>query len=241
MFGSLRLIGTLFILLTLCIVGLIAWYRNSAGERVPAQTHAQSRPVPPKAELQAFWNEHCKSIEEFIMAGSFRIPEIAQRRQTLSNLIALRYGSNLRVHLVSNYHRWGPRVGAACGEDAGVPSLDIIVPHAFDAFVRFRMTGLRDWQERLEMRLVIEVIHELDHLAYGYLISSASLDAIADNERRAWAQTCEHTLSILVERYHAPIDEGDRLFYLLWVESGRDVNSPRWIQGVREAHADLKR
>jgi hypothetical protein len=89
----------------------------------------------------------------------------------------------------------------------------------------------------MQDNLVITVMHERDHLAYGFVNAKQEHVSTADEhvaqECSAWALTCEYTLRPMIEDYQRPMTDDISIMYKAWLEAGRNEESPLWKQWIR--------
>lgn len=85
--------------------------------------------------------------------------------------------------------------------------------------------------EKSERGFVVDFLHELDHLAHGFVPTEGSNPSVAErieNERKTWAETCEHTIRPLLETHRLTIAPRHFSAYKAWLSAGRDANNATW-------------
>lgn len=203
--------------------------------------NAKKNPTPPHLpsytaeEQQAFWAEHFPNFLDWFFQGGLPFPELNERCAMLRGLIQQRYGKDLHINLVTTYNPDSPAVLAGNYIKEGVPELELVVSNVINLHNAFRASGDPEWKPRLQNGVLVSMMHEMDHLAYGYTSEfgkRSPLEELVEDERRAWALTCEHTLRILVEHCHAPLNSSDMQYYHHWLVCNRDENDPRWKEGL---------
>lgn len=189
-------------------------------------------------EMQAFFDTHfAPLLFEVFPRGQFWIPEIQARYNLLVQKMRERYG---KEHVVqprglyfpaSRFRTIGSRI-----ED-GVPTVFIFIPSVMDLHAGEKRAGA---SSKDSMRsFVVDFMHELDHLAYGYVAESrqdVSIEERINNEKQAWAETCEYTIRPMLETHRATIASRQFAVYQAWVASRRDVNNPKWRSFIEEQY-----
>ncbi len=243
----LRLMSAVSLVGILLVVSLNVRQKDHVAEQPASHVATPSQPVQRRyteEELKRFWNDQCKVVEEFVLHGQFRVPELSERYHTLHALVVERYHSSFRANWVMDYDPASVDTITGCSVKDGAPQIEVMLAKAADLSIEYRARGDRQWKERLENSLVVGILHELDHLTCEGATPPAQqppFDVRVEAERRAWAQTCEHTLRVLIERYNAPLGTSEELYYLKWVNAGRNLDSPQWIEAMREAYGSLRR
>ncbi|MDO8594864.1 MAG: hypothetical protein Q7R93_05145 [bacterium] len=186
-------------------------------------------------EMQVFSAQNIEPmLSEALPKGQFRIPEIQQRFTTLRQQCFERYTNDIVFEMAIHYQGKSRDVLAGCLIKNGVPTVQLRVPAIMDVFGEMKR---ENGSERFEYTLLILTIHELDHLAHGYvskgLTQSFTFTNFIANEKKTWALTCEHTIRPLLEKYDAPLSFSERVYYEQWTNANRDVNHPGWETFIR--------
>ena len=96
-------------------------------------------------------------------------------------------------------------------------------------------------KERYEDSIVVGYLHELDHLAGGFIGTiDENLQTTIDHECLTWAETCEHTIKFFVETGRE-VNQSDLSFYNTWKKCGRNPYSKRWRDFMSNMYGGLKR
>jgi hypothetical protein len=105
--------------------------------------------------------------------------------------------------------------------------------------------GLKQEDSRFFRRLfenfvIISFLHELDHLLLGVTVGAGNrLASIMEQERLAWAETCEKTIRLFDENGDR-LYSGDRVYYETWVRSGRNADSQLWRDFIAKMYGQIQ-
>lgn len=231
---------------------LVGWYlaRQENRQTTSKSTQPTISPVlapkTSKAVFYQFWDEQMKDLfgAETLCFRS-PTPEMNDRYLLLTRMVEKRYRRPLEINRTTAYNKRSELIMAGCWISNDVPHIDLIVPALIDSYNRLVKTnGQLVGEQLFKTCAAISFIHELDHLAHGYVSinhQNKSLDFLIEIERLAWAQTCEFTIRPLVEKHGIALDESDQIYYEDWVKAGRDASSPIWIDSIRSAYSDARR
>ncbi len=192
-----------------------------------------------KEEFKDFWENKVPELKDLILNNHCSYPEISARYLDLRRQIIKRYSKPTDVEICINYNPLGKNIIAgSIVKDKG-PKFGVFIPALRDVY-NFRQQEQKEgWEEGFHNLALVSVLHELDHLASGYIITpekhDTSFDAKMDREKHAWALTCEYTIEPMIKR-GAKIDDSDMQRYNAWVEAGRNVDSPLWDEAIRGIH-----
>ncbi|OHB19097.1 MAG: hypothetical protein A2666_04260 [Parcubacteria group bacterium RIFCSPHIGHO2_01_FULL_47_10b] len=195
-------------------------------------------------EVQEFCANQLHVLKELIENHEYPIPEIKERYVKLLEDIRKRYQKAVSIQVTVNYNPIGKEVIAASTvtkEDG--PKLGIFTPALKDIWERYsRESDDPNWKEKFENLTIVSVLHELDHLSSGYVITPTNQDTSLEGrvlrEKHAWALTCQNTMEILIKNGKR-LDPSHQLRYDAWIKAGRDVNSPVWEEFIRRIHRPL--
>lgn len=208
-------------ILVLVVVGILL---------APAPKRTVSPPAPRTLEAaQAFFDTHFQTLlTETFPGGRYRIPDIQRRYDLLVQKLRGRYG---REHAFDALNQYGEstKVTMGSGLKDGVPYIQLFLPSLMDLSDAMRSRGFGAGE--FERSFVIDLMHELDHLAFGLVPPEGrapTREEFIANEQRAWAETCEHTLRPLLEAHRLTVEARHFSCYRAWVRSGRNADSAEW-------------
>lgn len=184
-------------------------------------------------ETQEFLDAHLQAtITRILPSGKFFIPEIQARYNFVVSKINALYGVEHSFEAPNIYgHSKFVTVGVRISN--GVPSVQLYMPSIMDMYRAGKGLGMSE--ETLQRLFVIDLMHELDHLAFGFLSDEGqaySKEKYINNERLAWAETCEHTIRPMVETHRLRIEGLQLQCYRAWVEGGRNPENGRWKEFI---------
>lgn len=219
-------------LCALCLlVNLISPSKSYETARITPLKVATVVPLPYTVEeMKAFYDVHVRTLN----VAAF--PEVQEHYHALVLEIRQRYQSEIKLSLVTNYARVGQDVnGGSFRNTNGVPTIEVYIPAIMDLFKFQKSRGASD--EDFKSLVVVNVMHELEHLAGGWIpqtgFEKEPYEKRMNDEKQAWAKTCEHTLVPLVEKKRGGQILLDTYpYYTWWIAAGRDVNSPKWHDSI---------
>ena len=180
-----------------------------------------------------------------LMAGKYPLKKIQDRYNLQTQALGKKYPKGLAIHLVTTYNPEGPDILAGCWITNDQPQIDIVIPKLLDIYYEKRAEGDGQWSQRMQNVLIVSILHEQDHLAFGSVIGSrehpSSLDELVDSESKAWALTCEQTLRPMIEEYQVPLTQSDHFYYDHWIQSGRMETSPAWRKFIRDLYQSTRK
>lgn len=197
------------------------------------------------AELELFWTNHLHvPLTQTLYYGLYNIQDIQERYIFLSQKINSRYGRELVFNVVMTYLPQSRYVPMASGVDKGTPTVYVFLPSVIDNDKSGREEGLT--AEDLELGSVVGLIHEMDHLAFGFVQEErdgyvSTLDELVNDEKRAWAETCEHTLRPLVEKQKKKFSSGTLMYLQAWNKCGRNAHSQLWDEFIRVCYGETRK
>ena len=185
-------------------------------------------------EMRSIWVDHFQGMfTDGLFSNRYPLPKIQERYNLESGIISKRYHANMQINLVTNYYAKSSCI--LCGNLLGTngqPIVEIIVPKMIDIYKAGQLVNEPGWEEKVRYTAIVSFLHELDHLAYGKELEpnehSLSPEALAEEEAKVWALTCEDTIRPLIEDYKIKLSDNECLFYNKWLESGHDGNSLKW-------------
>lgn len=188
-------------------------------------------------EVHIFWKSHLEKVYEALGTRRYKLEEINSLNRKLVLLIEERYGKKLQFSICENLNLNGELILAGSQVKNGIPMAEIVVP----AFMGVREEIFSNFppviaEQMFEEVCVVSLMHELDHLAYGFVVTDPVQKADFHLEAMAWAKTSENTIRIFMEK-SLPVSPAEKLIYANWVRCGRDANSPGWHKFIAEAYA----
>ena len=237
----------LVLLLAFAVLLTLDWIVNHQvnTEHRQSQSTDPSRSFYPDFEQKKFWSEHLEPIFQALIGHKYHIPEIQKRYDDSMAIIDNLYG-RLNINISSNYIAQSHNILAGSGfATNGIPELTIVVPAIMDVYASLRSSEHPGWKEAFEYCNVLNVMHELDHIAYEEKHTMQThllpLDQLVEHERGAWARTCEYSIAPLVEKYQVLLTASEMQYYKLWVNTGRNPNNPEWIIAIRNFYKETRR
>ncbi|MEK7646469.1 MAG: hypothetical protein AAB381_02130 [Patescibacteria group bacterium] len=191
-------------------------------------------------ELKSFWSSELKPIAVDQWAGAqFPYPEINARSAHLKSRVLERTQKGIRTHASFNYHWAGKTISATTGFNTNEHQVTFVlhVPALLDTFKEVRGSGRADWRKLFETYFTIMLMHEMEHA--GYDGRSATAAVTKEEESRAWAETCRHTITPLVELYNLPTFQIQNRFYVAWKLSNGDTGHPAWQEVLESVYGLL--
>lgn len=202
----------------------------------------QPQSVPySETEQKSFYAVHMQSVlEEGLFKGRLSILEINTRYALLKGLIQKRYGKPLKINLCLGYDSASRNILQSSLVQEGVPVLNIVVPAEMDTYTYYKDRGIQNLEASFQSLLIIGIMHELDHLAYGLSGSRGmSADELDHMEVVAWSYTCDETIRIFVEK-GLPVDPSDLSYYQVWVRGGQNMMSREWVEFIQKHYAPTR-
>lgn len=214
--------------------------KSPSGMAAPADTGESSRTLE---EMQMFFDARLAPLLlETLPKRQFHLSEIQARYDTLTQMIRERYGKDYALDPRGRYWPMEKQTVVATRIENDIPTIAIFIPSLMDLREAEKKVGVRD--EESERGFVVDLLHELDHLAHGFVSVTGEALPVPqrlDNERRAWAETCEHTIRPLLEKRRLSIAPRHFACYQAWVASGRDSNSRVWRSFIDRQYRTLLR
>lgn len=166
------------------------------------------------------------------------LPEIREREKELLRIIRAK-SPEVKVEFVLSY--FGGGAAAGCRTADGVACIRLSVPYHMDACLTLSIRDTENWRDEFETCLIIEWMHELEHLALDAPISDIFPSGRSlPNEELAWARTCKFTLLPLHEKYGKKISFFDG-YMRAWNECGRPVGyHEKWHRYVTSVYDGRK-
>lgn len=232
-------IGWIVAGVALVIVGLAVFMASQKNKVVPSPAKPQGNSPHSSDTLTAFWEHEIKPIAEQWAEAKFPYPELNARSAYLSSKIREATQKNVRVHASFNYHWKIKTVSATTGLDTNENRVTVIlrIPALLDSFQKLKDSGRVDWRTVFRTYVTIMLMHELEHAGHEGLF--LKLPVNLDEESRAWAETCRHTIVPLVEHHGLQVNYIDEKFYTAWKECTGNTSAPTWQKLLREYYHAL--
>ncbi len=211
------------------------------------QNHAQEPKLTihrfEETQMTEFWAKRLQPVAQQLNERTFPLKEINERYDFLSVKIKSRYNTGLGADVVLGYHPVHPYILAESCLVGGKTCLRIYVAAYCNLYKIWEENGVAQRDEIIRNSLAVSVLHEMDHLAGGWVREKASdkpytIDDAVESEKRAWAETCQHTLRVMAE-YRYKVLGSDWEMYRHWEECGRDAESPAWDSCIRAIYAPV--
>lgn len=211
---------------------------------VSAQSQEVHLPLPFE-ESVGFYETHMRHVvEDQFDRGGHPLREVNERVNTLRGRVAQKFGKVLHLQFMHVYAEPGPRVYEMSLIQDNLPFLYVVVPAHRNRYLHYASMQTADATARFENALTVGIVHELDHLALDATnplpVTYSEKEKFIWGEIMAWAETCEHTIRVFVEK-GMPVSEDERYIYDAWVRAGRSVESPEWMKFIRDSHQEAWR
>jgi len=197
-----------------------------------------------KEAIVQFWTDHMeRTFREELLVGKCPDPIINERCQVLMGMLNERYHKQLAVQMINTFNPLSEWILAGCFvNDEGVPVADLNIPASMRIHENLILTDGPELGEKMFIQTVLTgFLHELDHLAYGFVAKKGhSQEELVYHEKKAWAKTCELTLTPLAARKVSLLGNSERAYLDAWVKSGRDENSLLWDKFIRETYEEAR-
>ncbi len=181
---------------------------------------------------QLFVDAHLqKLLIEDLPSGSYELPQIQRRHDTLRKKIDRLYGEEhlLGFKVEDAQHPLSPFTVITSEFQDGDPIIVVFLSPLMRLFEEERGAGVTE--EDSERFFLIDFIHQLDHLALGHRLKEGEIPSQkkwTKNELAAWAQTCEFSIRPILETPGLRVAPRHSVYYKAWVASGRNVSSEKW-------------
>jgi len=204
---------------------------------VMASGNTMAQVIYSESEMHMFWQFHLeKIVMEEIVGGKYPIPAINDRYRALLNKIIARDKKPFGIQASILYDEYSNSVVSGVSIDH--TTIVIFVPAIMDVYKGLQSAKSVDWEKQFEATIVISILHEVDHFAgknsesYG-----ESRKDLIKEESRAWAETCEHTISVFINAGY-PLDPSSTLFYKNWVSCGKR-NNKNWKSFIATCYSEV--
>lgn len=207
------------------VIGALSEKTTNSGLNKKTNSFALTNPNPySEKQIHDFWDSYLnKVVMEELVPGKYHIPEINKRFLVLSQATAKRCGG-YNISPSTSYNEHSRLVVAGCAIKDSVPQLIIFVPAVMDIHAMLRIKSAVDHKKQFEVTVVTLVMHELDHIAGGWIgTPDQSRAELVRGEIDAWAETCKHTLKTFV-KYGYTLGPSEKEYYDSWVYCGQAKN-----------------
>jgi hypothetical protein len=192
-----------------------------------------------KDQMDVFWQKFNPMLSKTLYIGKWRYQELGDHMTELATLCKERYGAYPVV--VANYNSM-PKSRAVAATSmlvSGKPQVVLFLPVLLDLELSYKQGNIPDEENQLNDMLVGIILHELEHLAYGYLAEERTFESSVNAESKTWAITCEKVLKPLVE-HDAYLTDTAAEAYKKWLDCDRNANNPEWIKWISQTVANPK-
>lgn len=197
---------------------------------------------PAFEQTMAFYTERMHHVvQDQFTEFKHPLKEVNDRAVVLREKVAGKFGKVLHIQFLHQYSSYGPRVFEMSEIIIDLPYLHVVIPAHMDRYREYLASGAANATVRFENALTIGLMHELDHLALDATDPPSMMlsekEKLIRGEIMAWAETCEHSIRVFVEK-GLPVSEDEQYLYDQWVKTGRSVTSPAWTNFIRTTHAN---
>ena len=189
--------------------------------------------------MEKFWTGDGANLAEAFLTAK-EMPEVYQRLQENMAAVNQRFGKPLNFN-VGGYDKNSRIVIMGSTVIRGVPNVVVVVPNLINMDDALRKSGYE--KDVLFVSMVVDIIHELDHLRYNSPPDCfesrkpfSAEEAIA-RESEAWDYTCRYTISVVVEKYGRVVNPNHADIYRHWLNCRRGENIAEWQAGIRRVYA----
>jgi hypothetical protein len=210
---------------------------------VKSDKHVIVSKVYTDQEMKTFWAEHLEGVIVKMINSRHHFSTINSRTEELGRLIQERYQRQFEVKMITTYHPASRMIFAGNWVKDGVPIIELYIPTFIDIHTELiNEHGPNQGEIIFGNGLAVGFIHELDHLAYGYVSdSSVDLEKLVDGERQTWALTCELTIRPLINQYQAKLGPDKDIYYSNWIKADRNADNPIWIDFIHRAYSQTRK
>jgi len=187
------------------------------------------------AEAQAFWALHLHGTLEQLQEGTYVLPEIQQQYEKLRQEIVRKTGQPLVFSLSNKCHTLSPHIIGAISRVT--LAIGIHLP-ALMSFYAKTLARDPDGDRKLEVLIVLNILHEMEHGAYGYLSSPRKTrEELIENEAAAWAVSCGEEIRVFHEQGY-PLPAATARVYEVWQSCGAE-NNRCWKSFISSYYAEV--
>ncbi|MBX4197955.1 hypothetical protein KW782_01325 [Candidatus Parcubacteria bacterium] len=196
---------------------------------------------PSHEEATAFWENEIQPHVSQLMTGKYSLRPVQERYTLNANRIVQRYSQsylvqpyNTAIQLAGKQVEYNP---IACKIENGKPLVAVFI-QAFMAGMNKLRSLTQDphlINATFEAVVVIGMMHEMEHLANGWIGADLDYEKMIEFERLAHGETCEHTLEHFATT-RKPVLESQVKLYQKWVACGRSADHPEWIAEIRRMY-----
>ena len=222
----------------LMLIALLSIFVIGCDKQVPTKIETSSKEWT-KSQMDKFWQKFNPMLSKTLYVGKWRYQELGDHMTEIATLCKEKYGAFPVV--VANYNRMAKsrQVAATSMLVSGKPQVVLFLPKILELESLYREGNIPEWENQLNDTVVVIILHEIEHLAYGYLAEEHTFESTVNAESKTWAITCEKVLDPLVQ--HDSYLTGTATdTYKKWVECGRNANSPIWTNWISQTVANPK-
>lgn len=211
-------------------------------EQQPPPPAEKSISIPKRdrtdAEMKEFWNRELQElIGEQLPNSKLPYPEINERFANLNQIIVENTKAPLAIYRLTNYSWASTDVVAAAGVDTSnnTRHVALYLPAIMDTFDMLRDSGETNWHAAFRSHILVVFMHEMEHTTD--VRPQWSIDI--NEESRAWAETCRHTIVPLAESHHVTLFQNEWKVYRAWKLANGDTGNTNWSSTMRRLYGKL--
>jgi hypothetical protein len=204
----------------------------------PATTNGTVRKHYTKEDILAYQTNVLVPLINQAANFTLPLPELNYRLKQQTEEIRKNYGRNVSVCYIQDNPENTAFASGLMGARVidGSPVIGIFVQNMMANYEKTGGTNTDSSRQRHYVENVVGLMHELDHLCTKTLPEQDKpAEHFFENEKEAWALTCEKTLRPFVENNY-PVLSIRKKLYDAWVASGRDVKSRVWDEAVGDLY-----
>lgn len=194
------------------------------------------------AVQKKFSADHVEPTINKIYEGTYHIPAIQERYNFLFKEVERRYGG-YSIQLINGFATESQEISFGCFIKDGKAYLDIIMPKQIEIFEELRASGIPNWQEVFQYHIMLNFMHELEHIAGDpeELDQINDLGALVRRETLAWDRTCRYEIRPLIDHAGASaVTRSAMIFYDGWLATGKDADSKAWADFIIDKYGYLR-
>lgn len=198
----------------------------------------------PNSQMLRFWNEKINPVISSFVNKRHKFPALQDHYNNNITAISSRYPGGkwaITMHDKETPDMIGKNQSApfGCRKVEDCPIVSIYVPTLKLIYQDLKTLG-GNTNLVFENEVAVGFLHELDHLALGMIGSRDSThESMILAECQVWARTCDRVVSRFVERDWL-LSPSTLSFYKAWVDSGKRLDSPHWIEFIRQMYGQIK-
>lgn len=191
------------------------------------------RRLMPTPEMKAFFQEKVWPVIRMLFDLKYDVAMVQQRFTENKLATIMRYRNhNIRVEPLGLPDVFSAESGKntvlnmGCYVEDGQPSVALLMPELMHTYYTF-LEGFANKDAVFESILVILLMHEFDHLAYGLINEPNETDErMIDHEEIAWGFTCAFTIRHMMNV--KPLHFSHQELCQAWLKHFSEKNAGAW-------------